>query len=315
MTGFSQWVTERLREVLAFGPETQTKVWLSLLVFLVLGLIRFIVLRVAYRRNEDIRYRYQWRKSSQYVTVVIGIILVGRIWIQGIDNLTTYLGLLSAGIAIALHEPLVNLAGWALIMWRRPFEVGDRIEVGGDMGDVIDQRIFRFSLMEIRNWVDADQSTGRVIHIPNGKIFREALANSSKGFQYIWDEIPVLVTFESNWKKAKEILMEVGNKHALHMSTEAESRLKKAANRFMIFYAKLTPTVYTSVKDSGVMLTIRYLCEPRKRRGSQQIIWEEILERFAECDDIDFAYPTQRFYNNAGEGKPQARASLDDVAR
>ena len=67
-------------------------------------------------------------------------------------------------------------------------------------------RIFMFTLMEIGNWVDADQSTGRVIHIPNGKVFKEVLANYSKGFQYIWNEIPVLVTFESNWKKAKEIL-------------------------------------------------------------------------------------------------------------
>ena len=79
----------------------------------------------------------------------------------------------------------------------------------------------------------------------------------------------------------------------------------------MIFYSKLTPTVYTSVRDCGVLLTIRYLCEPRRRRGTEQSIWEDILEQFAQCDDIDFAYPTRRFYNNVIEGKEGTKPSGD----
>jgi small-conductance mechanosensitive channel len=165
-----------------------------------------------------------------------------------------------------------------------------------------------FTLMEIGNWVDADQSTGRVIHIPNGKIFTEMLANYSRGFQYLWHEIPVLVTFESNWQKAKEILLSIAQHRAEALSSTAERRVRQAAKKFMIFYTKLTPTVYTTVRDSGVLLTIRMLCEPRSRRGTEQSIWENILTEFAKHDDIDFAYPTQRFYNNLAEGKPESRA-------
>jgi small-conductance mechanosensitive channel len=157
--------------------------------------------------------------------------------------------------------------------------------------------------MEIGNWVNADQSTGRVIHIPNALVFSEPLANYSKGFQYIWNEVPILVTFESNWEKAKDILSNIGIKHAAHLSTAAEEKLKEASKKFMIFYTTLTPTVYTSVVDNGVLLTIRYLTEPRRRRGSEAAIWEEVLNEFSGCDDIDFAYPTQRFYNNLREGK------------
>ena len=134
---------------------------------------------------------------------------------------------------------------------------------------------------------------------------------SAKGFEYIWDEIPVLITFESNWKKAKLCLLEIADKHALHLSQEAEKRVRKAAKKFMIFYSKLTPTVYTSVRDCGVLLTIRFLCTPRQRRGTEQALWEDILEKFSQCPDIDFAYPTQRFYNNVLEGKSEARAVLD----
>ena len=79
----------------------------------------------------------------------------------------------------------------------------------------------------------------------------------------------------------------------------------------MIFYTKLTPTVYTAVKDSGVLLTIRYLCEPRRRRGTEEAIWEDVLTEFAKCDDIDFAYPTRRYFDNLLEGKHRARAAAE----
>ena len=122
--------------------------------------------------------------------------------------------------------------------------------------------------------------------------------------QYIWNEIGVLVTFESNWKRAKEILTEVVETHAREVVEEAEQQMHKASRQFMIFYSTLTPTVYTAVKDSGVMLTMRYLTHPRRRRGTAQAIWEDVLTRFAEHDDIDLAYPTMRYYYNAAEGKP-----------
>lgn len=87
------------------------------------------------------------------------------------------------------------------------------------------------------------------------------------------------------------------------LSNEAEKQIKEAAKRFLIFYNKLTPIVYTSVKDNGVMLTLRYMCDPRERRSIEEKIWEDILNRFSKCDDVDFAYPTQRLYSNATEGK------------
>lgn len=105
------------------------------------------------------------------------------------------------------------------------------------------------------------------------------------------------------------MLQEIGVKHAEHLSESAEKRLKEGSRKFMIFYTKLTPTVYTTVKDSGVQLTIRYICEPRRRRDSEQAIWEEILEEFAQCSDIDFAYSTRRFYNNLLEGKSGTKPS------
>ena len=302
-------IREWLELSLGLDARTQNQLAATVIVILLLWLIRRVVLRLVWQRVEDVRARYRWQKSTSYVVVPLGMLIVGRIWFQGFGSIATFLGLASAGVAIALKDLLVNLAGWAFILWRRPLEVGDRIQIGEHAGDVIDIRIFQFSLLEIGNWVDADQSTGRIIHVPNGKVFTETLANYSKGFNYIWNEIPVLITFESNWQKAKEVLLGLGERHAAHLTKDVESDIKRVSERFMIFYTTLTPTVYTSVVDSGVLLTIRYLCAPRNRRGSSQALWEDILRAFAASRDIDLAYPTRRFYDNTIEGKPGARAT------
>jgi small-conductance mechanosensitive channel len=111
-----------------------------------------------------------------------------------------------------------------------------------------------------------------------------------------------LLTFESDWEKGKVILDKIAQKHAEHLSEYAEKRIIEASKKFMIYYKHLTPKVYTTVRDSGVLLTIRYLSDPRKRRGTENAIWEDILREFAQYPEIEFAYPTRRFFNNAIEG-------------
>lgn len=131
------------------------------------------------------------------------------------------------------------------------------------------------------------------------------VANYTQSFEYIWNEIPVLVTFESDYKKAKKILLKIAKKHAEHLSRDAEERLKEAAKKYMIIYTKFTPIVYTSVEDSGVLLTIRYLCSPRKRRETESKIWEDILDSFNQEPDVELAYPTIRYYRRGEENEQQ----------
>lgn len=268
----------------------------SLFICILVWLLRRLVLSVVAKRIEDARALYRWRKSTNYIGFFISLLLVGRIWFEGISSFSTFLGLLSAGVAIALKDPLVNFAGWAYIIWWKPFEVEHRIQVGEHKGDVIDIQTNQFLMMECGNWVDGEQSTGRILHIPNGILFTTTVANYSKGFPFIWDELQVLVTLESDWKKAKQILNSIVEQQTADTTKAAKERIRRAAKRHMIFYKTLTPIVYTSVKDSGVLLTLRYLCEPKLRRGMTQSLWEEILEEFANHSDIELAYPTVRYY-------------------
>jgi small-conductance mechanosensitive channel len=295
-------------ESINLHPQLFTNLLITLVVIVVITLLRNIIVRFVNLRIEDTVVRYQWQKISGYVAVFLIVIIMLPLWLGGVQDLITYLGLISAGLAIALQGLILDFVGWLFIMFRRPFRVGDRIEIGKFAGDVIDLRVFQFSMIEIGNWVDADQSTGRIINVPNRQVFSEVLANFSSGFEFIWNEIAILLTFESDWKKAKRILEAVAETHGQALTKNAQEEIKKASRKYLIFYKNLTPRVYTSVKDSGVLLTLRYICDPRRRRGSAEAIWETVLEKFSECDDIDYAYPTIRTYDNRSEGKPGARA-------
>jgi small-conductance mechanosensitive channel len=302
-------LTDSIHKTIGVGVNVQAKILVSLLIIFALWIVRLIVARVLIRRVQAPRDAYVWRKWTTNIAVLLGVLMVGRVWFEAFSSLATFVGLLTAGLAIALKDLLVNFAGWIFIVWRRPFEVGDRLQIGGDAGDVVDLRIFQFTMLEIGNWVNSDQPTGRLVHIPNGKVFTEPQFNYTKGFNYLWNELGVLVTFESNWNKAKKLLEEIAERHASRVSETARVAFQDAARRYLISISDLSPKVFVRVPDSGVLLTVRYLCEAHRRRITESEIWEEILTEFARCDDIDFAYPTTRFYDNITEGKEGARAA------
>ena len=297
-----QEITDFFHDSLGLDPEIQKKILYSVIILIVLAVIRFLILKVVWRVTEDPKNRYTWKRAVSFSIGFLSLILVLSVWMKALGQLGAFLGLLSAGIAIAMKDPLTNIAGWMFIMLRKPFSLGDRVQIGEHTGDIIDIRLFQFSMLEIGNWVDADQSTGRIIHLPNGKVFTDAQANYSAGFEFIWNEIGVLVTFESAWRKAKDLLQEIITNYAEATSASAEKKIREASKKYMIFYQYLTPIVYTKVLDSGVMLTVRYICDPRKRRSSENNIWEQILDTFDQYPDIEFAYPTTRFYRQ-NEGK------------
>jgi len=287
-----------VQRYLGISPELLTKLISTMAV--VVGYLVFRQLsRRIFQRVADPESRYGLSKATAYLGGAVGLLIVLKVWFSGITGLATYFGLLSAGLAIALQDPVINLAGWLFIIIRRPLQVGDRIQIGPHCGDVVDIRLFRFIMLEIGHWVNAEQSTGRVLHVPNGWVFKHPIANYDGGFGYIWNELEILVTFESDWRKAKDLATRIVTEHAEHLSEDALQRLEEVAHNFHIKFSKVTPVVWTSVAESGVRLTMRYLCKPRDRRRSATTIWEALLDALDEEPTIHLAYPTTRFVDGS----------------
>jgi small-conductance mechanosensitive channel len=277
----------------------------SLVAIVLTYLITLTIVHIINKTVKDLKRKYTLRKFTAYIATFICILAIILIWIRSAASVTTIISVLAAGLTLALHQPITSIAGWLLILVRRPYETGDRIAIGDISGDVIDIRLFYTSILEIGNWVDADQSTGRIIHCPNGKVFTEPIFNYTRGFEYIWNEIKIVVTFESNWKKAKDIILDIGSKDYMDLGRKVRGKIESMSKKYMIHYEKLTPIVWTKIVDFGVELTLRYLTEARKRRSTQDAICHDILEKFNREPDIDFAYPTYRIYRQ-GEASPSA---------
>lgn len=286
------WISENI----GISTDVQVQILASILTVIVALALRASVVRLVRSRVGDPQVIFQTRRITTYVLSVLVIFTLAWIWIDAFNDLPTFLGLVSAGIAIALSDVLRNMAGWVFILSRRPFRIGDRIEVQGTKGDVVDIRLFRFSMMELAEWIDAEQSTGRLVHVPNGLVFTNQVANYTEGFPYVWHEIPVLVTFESDWRRAEELLLDALRREAPDYERAAGAQIRAVAEDYHIKVGALTPTVYLTVRDSGVLLTARVLVEARQRRGVEERIWRAILDGFAAEPNVDLAYPTVRTY-------------------
>jgi len=182
-------INEFIHKTVGISTGIQNKILISIIIIFLLSVFRFVILRLVWRQTKDAKVRYQWNRTISFIIPFTGIILVGAVWIPAFEQFGAFLGLITAGLAIALKDPITNLAGWLFILIRKPFVLGDRVQIGQNTGDIIDIRLFQFTMLEIGNWVEADQSTGRIIHLPNGKVFLEPQANYSSGFEYIWNEI------------------------------------------------------------------------------------------------------------------------------
>ncbi len=285
---------ERIADALNL-TSTQSQLLLTGVWLVSLAFARWIVLIVVHRRIDDPAVWYRTQKLLSYLITIIGLVVLASIWIQG-SGIATYIGLITAGLAIALSDVLKNLAGWLFIVLRRPFRLGERIEIGEHKGDVIDIRAFRFTLFEIGGErVDAEQPTGRLLHVPNGLVFTKPLANFTEGFQYVWHEIPVLITFESNWEVAEQILAGVIEELSPDESeTRALDELRATMIEYKIGDMVIEPRVFLTVKDSGVLLTGRLLAEAHSLREVEESVWKALLRAFAQHDDIALAYPTER---------------------
>ncbi len=279
---------------LDLGAALQNDVVIKILITAALLLLTALVVRLsgrlAQRYFSDPGRIYRSTRFSRRAGGFIAVLAVVAIWSPGLGDLWTLLTVVGVGIAIALREVLLSMAGWMRIALLGTWREGDRVEIGGVKGDVIDVRLLRTSLMEIGGWVDADQSTGRIVHIPNSWIFEHAAFNYTHSFRFIWNELRVTVTYRSDWRAARDIMLRHAEESAAIVEQQARAEINALSREFLVHYSIMTPFVYVRMTPNGVELTLRYLCEARKRRGSEHALSVVLLDDFREHGGIEIAY-------------------------
>lgn len=246
--------------------------------------------RVLPRYVDEPARRYRAVKLVGRLATLMTFITIVALWSAGLNDFVTVLTVIGAGLVLAMREVLLSFVGWLNIVLRAPFRQGERIEINGVRGDVVDVRLFHSTMMEVGGWVDADQSTGRLVHIPNSWVYLYPVYNYTRGFGFIWNEISVTVTFRSDWQAAREIMLSLAQTSADIIAQQAKDEIRRMSREYLIHFSILTPFVYVRITGNGIRLTLRYLCEARKRRGTEHALSISILDAFKEHGGIELAY-------------------------
>jgi small-conductance mechanosensitive channel len=195
-----------------------------------------------------------------------------------LGRLTVVFGVVGAGVAFALQEVIGSFAGWVAISLGQFYKPGDRVQLGGIMGDVIDISILRTTLMECGDWVKADLYNGRIVRIANSFVFKEPVFNYSGDFPFVWDEITVPIKYGSDRHLAREIFQRVVHEVVGHHIPAAQAEWKHMVQKYLIEDQTIEPAVTIVATDNWIEFTIRYVVDYKRRRSTKDQIFTRILD-------------------------------------
>jgi small-conductance mechanosensitive channel len=199
-------------------------------------------------------------------------------------NFATVIGILGAGVAFASQEVIGSFAGYLNIITGNIFRIGDRIRIGNVVGDVLDISLMRTTVMEIGEWVKADQYTGRVVSLANRVVFSDPVFNYTQHSRYLWDEIMIPVTYDSDWRRAVEIILAKGQELTASFHAGARAEFEEMAKKYPSLHeVPVEPSVYIAMTDNWIELTLRYIVEVRNRR----VVKGQIHGGLLKCLDVE----------------------------
>ena len=275
-------ISQYLGKTFGFYSEYVELFILTTLIFIVFGILKAIVRALYSRADVSNKKKYFRNRMLKIALNIISIILVILLWGHRISGMVTIISFLSAGIAIVVKEIIFDFFAGVYINMKKIFELEDRVEINGIKGDVVNIRSLGFEVLEVGDRVHAEQSTGRIIHIPNSFVFLYPLKNYTKAFKYIWDEITVKVPLDADIEKTKEVLYDIVNSNEIleTIPKKMEDAVADVTVEYRIYYNYLDPIIYTEIVDSHVELYIRYIVHPKKSRIVEDEIYLKILEEY-----------------------------------
>jgi small-conductance mechanosensitive channel len=283
---------------------------LSLVIPLGAWIIYQLLKRIIKRQIKDVTHRHSLRALMRNMIFVVAIIMIILVWLRPQQNLTVVIGLAVAGIILASQSAISSFSGYLLIISTNIYGIGDRISINNVTGDVMDIGFMRTTIMEIGQWVKADQYTGRVVTISNKALFDNPVFNYTRHWGYLWDEIMIPVTYTSDWRRTADIMLDVGNKYTAQLQEDAEAKLVKLIDRFPLKQTKVEPTIYFVMTDNWIEITItlRFVMDAQEGRKVKAQLNRELLQQFEEEENITIASATFDIVGFPAVQRPQGQS-------
>lgn len=269
------------------------KIVIILIAFVIIAVLTKFLKKYSSRLIKDNESKYRFRKLINFVGFIIFFIFIAITFSDKLAGLTVALGVAGAGIAFALQEVIASTAGWMAIMFGGFYKTGDRVQLGGIKGDVIDIGVLRTTLMEIGEWIDGDLYNGRIVRIANSFVFKQPVFNYSADFPFVWDEIKLPIRYDSDYALTREILNNISKDILSEFSEDAKKRWNLMLRKYLVEDSVTDPVVTIAANDNWVEFSLRYTVDFKKRRSIKDKLFSRILEEIQKTNgQIRFASAT-----------------------
>jgi len=267
---------EQIQKIL-FNPTVGKIVTIFVGIAIIWFLIKAIQ-RSFFSKIKDNSNRYRARKFSAFIGYFLTVVLITVVYSDKLGGLTVALGVAGAGIAFALQEVIASFAGWLAILFGGFYKTGDRVQLGGIKGDVMDIGVLRTTIMEIGQWVDGDLYNGRIVLIANSFVFKEPVFNYSGDFPFLWDEIKIPIQYGSDYDLTTKIIQQVANDVIGDLSERSKEKWVAIQKEYRLEEAQTEPMVSLIANDNWVEYTLRYIVGYKKRRFTKTQLFSKILK-------------------------------------
>jgi small-conductance mechanosensitive channel len=247
---------------------------------------------VILKRTAISKTRYSFKKALSVIYIFIIIFILIAIWIEDYRSLAIAYGIIAAGIAFALQDLFKNFVGGLIIIVSGIYGVGDRIEINSKKGDVIDIDILYTTLLELGGWMSGDQATGRLTIVPNGFVLSGNIDNYTKDHNFIWDDIKLPITYDSDWGEAIGKILTIVKVETERTAMQAEQELSRLEEKYYLPLKAIDPAIFITMTDNWIELNIRYVTIVRERRQLRGKLNKLILEEIERSENIKIASET-----------------------
>lgn len=254
---------------------------------IVIAALLYLALKKLITRNEtDFRKRLKSQKVLKSSIMVLAILFVLFIWIQAINALILIALLIGVFLAFMVRGLTTNITAYFVIKYWKYFEISNRIEINGIIGDVIDITPINVKLLEVRGGLSSDANTGRVIKLPNSIIFDESLEIVGGKNSFVWHELQYVLSFDSDWQAAEKLITEAGE---TYFEEQVLHQLKKNIRHLSEEQEALRPVFSVDTNDAGIVLTLRYLVDYQHATRVKTELQRKVLPQLTDHPTIEFA--------------------------
>lgn len=275
---------DELLNQLLYDPVISKLVMIFIGVAIIWGIVKFAKRNLVNKIKSN-ETRYRTGKLASFAGYLLVVVLITTVYSEKLGGLTVALGVAGAGIAFALQEVITSVAGWMAIVFGNFYKTGDRVQLGGIKGDVIDIGVLRTTIMETGEWVNGDLYNGRIVLVANSFVFKEPVFNYSGDYSFLWDEIVIPVQFGSDIELTKDIITKAAEEIVSEFKEQAEQEWSTMKTKYMIEKARTEPMVTMTANDGGLVFTLRYTVDFKQRRGTKDKLFTRIITDISHTDD------------------------------